>query len=223
QKPRPVHGPAPQTGPIPARRPLVRIKRLAHLRVDAVGADQHVAARGPPMRAGAIEEIGGDAAIVLGIGAQAMAGVNAALAETRARGLQDDALQMSPMNRELRHVIAGIGSARLAPDLLAETVGVEQLERADCDLVEPIEQTEFSQLLDRMRQRIDADAELADRFGLLEDLAIKTASMQHQRGCKPANAATDNDRLHECRSTPHTLPVPNQGRGRRFSETGFAR
>src|SRR5271166_1067344 len=136
-----------------------------------------------------------------------MSGMDARLAQARARRLMDDALQMPAMNRELRHVIAGIRSARLAPDLLTEAVGVEELECADRDLVEPIEETEFSQFLDRVRQRIDADAELADRFRLLEHLAIEAASMQHERGREAADAATDNDRLHALRSTQQdTLP-----------------
>jgi len=42
------------------------------------------------------------------------------------------------MHRELRHVVAGVDAARLAPDLLAEPVGVDQLVGADRDGVEPL-------------------------------------------------------------------------------------
>ena len=45
--------------------------------MDAVGADQDIAARGQAVRAVAAEEIGSDAAFVLREGAEAMAGVNA--------------------------------------------------------------------------------------------------------------------------------------------------
>ena len=48
--------------------------------------------------------------------------------------------------------------------------------RADADLVEPRQQAELGQLLDRVRQRIDADAELADGVGLLENLAVEPAA-----------------------------------------------
>jgi len=75
----------------------------------------------------------------------------------------------------------GVDTARLAPNLLPETVGVEQLVCADRDRVEPVEQAEIGQFLDGMRQRIDADAELADGVRLLENLAIDPARMQHQR------------------------------------------
>ena len=56
------------------------------------------------------------------------------------------------------------------------------------DRIEPVEQAELGQLLDRVRQRVDADAELADRVRLLEDLAIDPARMQHQRGRQAADA-----------------------------------
>ena len=130
--------------------------------VDAVGADQHVAVSGAAVRAVAVEEIGGDAALVLFEAAEPVAGVQAAFAEPRAHRLVDHALQPAAMDGELRHVIAGIDAARLAPDLLTEAVGVDQLVGADRDGVEPLHQAELLQLLDGMRQRVDADAELAD-------------------------------------------------------------
>ena len=43
---RPVDRAAPQHQAVPARRAFVREERRAHARMDAVGADQHVAARG---------------------------------------------------------------------------------------------------------------------------------------------------------------------------------
>ena len=111
--------------------------------------------------------------------------MEAALAEPRARRLIDHALQPAAMDRELRHVEAGVGAAQLAPDLLAEAVDVEQLVGADRDRVEPLQQAELLQLLDGVRQRVDADAELADAVGLLVDLAVDAARMQHQRGGSP--------------------------------------
>ena len=122
--------------------------------------------------------------------------MKAALAEPRARRLIDHALQLAAMDRELRHVEARVGAAQLAPDLLPEAVEVEQLVGADRDRVEPLQQAELLQLLDGVRQRVDADAELADAVGLLVDLAVDAARMQHQRGGQPAHASADNDGLH---------------------------
>ena len=121
---------------------------------------------------------------------------------SRARvGLVDHGLQAAAMDRELRKFKAGVGAARLAPDLLAAAVHVEQFVGADADLVEFRQQPQFGQLLDGMRQGIDADAELAHRVGLLENLAVDAACMQHQRRGQAADAAADDDGLHPIRLT----------------------
>ena len=93
--------------------------------MDAVGADQHVAAGGFPVRAVAVEEIGGDAAVVLREGAEPAIEVDARFAEPRAHRLIDHALQPAAVDGELRNIVAGIEPARLPPNLLAEPVGVE--------------------------------------------------------------------------------------------------
>ena len=62
--------------------------------------------------------------------------------------------------------------------------------------VEPLEEAEAAELGDRVRQRVDADAELADRIRLLVDLARNAARVQHQRGRKAADAAADDDGFH---------------------------
>src|SRR3954469_9261267 len=118
------------------------------------------------------------------------------LAEPRARCLIDHVLQLAAMDRELRHLEAGVGAALLAPDLLPETVKVEQLAGADRDRVEPLQQPKLLWLLDGMRQRVDANTELANGVGLLIDLAIDAARMQHQRRNEPANSAADDNGLH---------------------------
>src|SRR5207244_9110042 len=94
--------------------------------------------------------------------AEPMTGVQPAFAEPRAHRLVDHALQLAAMHRELRHVIAGIDTARFAPDLLPEAVGVDQLMGANRNGVEPLQQAELLQFLDRVRQRVDADAKLAN-------------------------------------------------------------
>ena len=135
-----------------------------------------------------------------------MAGVQAAFAEPRTHRLVDHALQPAAMDRELRHVVAGIDAARLAPDLLAEAVGVDQLVGADRDGVEPLHQAELLQFLDGMRQRVDADAEFADALGLLEQLAVDAAGMQHQGRGEPADPAADDNDLHGRSLTPRNKP-----------------
>src|SRR5712691_10293207 len=149
----------------------------------------------------AVEEIGGHAAFVLAKRAEPMAGMNAGLAEPRPHRVIDDALQPAAMDGELRHVVARVGAARLAPDLLAEAVGVDQLVGPDRHRIETIEQAKPRQLLDRVRQGVDADAELADAVGLLIDFAVDAARMQHERGGETADTAADDNDLHD--ATPY--------------------
>ena len=180
--------------------------------MDAVGADQNIAARGVAMAAAAIEEIGGDAAIVLRERAEPAIQMDARFTQAGARRLVDDVLQPAAMDGELRNVVAGIEAARLAPDLLAEAIGIDELVGADRDRVEPVEQAEIGKLFDRMRERIDADAKLADRVRLLENLAIDPARMQHQPGHQAADAAACDDDFHD--ATPDTLFFSCRAAGR---------
>ena len=113
--------------------------------MDAVGADQDVATGGMGVRAAAVEEIGGDAALVLGEGAEPAAGADGIRAQPLDHGLMDDALQPPAVDRELRHVVAGIEAALLVPDLLAVAGQIEQLMGADRDLVEPVQQADGRQ------------------------------------------------------------------------------
>src|SRR5580700_10698088 len=105
QKYRPVARAAPEHQPVPARRSFIRKQRLAHLRMNAVGADQDIAAHGLDVAARAIEEIGGDAALVLGEGAKPTSRVDGALPQPLLDGVVDYALQPAAMDRELRHVV----------------------------------------------------------------------------------------------------------------------
>ena len=175
--------------------------------MDAVGADQNVAARGCAVRAVAAEEITRDAAFVLRERAEPVPAVDAGFPEARACGLVDDRLQTAAMDRELRIFKTSISAARLAPDLLADAVHIEELVGPDPDLVELREQPELRQLLDSVRQRVDADAELAHAVGLLKNLAVDAPGMQHKRRGKPTNAAADDDRLHSPRLTLTTADI----------------
>src|SRR5262245_52780802 len=146
--------------------------------------------------AAAIEEVGGDTALILGERAEPAAGVDGVRAQPLDHGLMDDALQAAAVDRELRNVVAGIEAALLVPDLLAVAGEIEELVGADRDLIEPVQQADGGQLADRMRQRVDADAELANGVGLLIEFAVNAARPQHERGGEAADTAADDDRLH---------------------------
>src|SRR5260370_33158311 len=105
--------------------------------MDAVGAAQDIAAHGPGVVTAAIEEIRGDAAFILGEGAQPAAGVNHIVPQPRLDGAMDHALQPAAMDRELRHVVTGVYAARFAPDFLAMAGEIIKHIRAECALAEP--------------------------------------------------------------------------------------
>src|SRR5665213_323268 len=200
QESRPVARAAPQHQPVPARRSLAREQRLAHPRMNTVGADQDIAAHGLDVTSGAIEKIRGDAAFVLGESAEPAAGVNGVMPQPLIDGTVDHALQPAAMNRELRYVMAGIDAAGFAPDFLAVAIEVIKLVGADCDIVELLQQPKTGEFADRMRQGVDADAEFADRIRLFEQFAADAAGAQHQRRGKTPDTAPDDNRLH--RITP---------------------
>src|SRR5580692_1438512 len=164
--------------------------------MNTVGADQNVAAHGVDMTSGPIEEMRGDAALVLGEGAEPAAGVNGLRPQPLLDGAMDHALQPAAMDRELRHVMAGIDAAGFAPDFLAVAVEIIKHVGADRDIVELLQQPETGEFADRMRQRVDADAEFADGVRLLEQLAADAAGAQHQRGGQAPDTAPDDNRLH---------------------------
>src|SRR6202012_4711297 len=116
-------------------------------------------------------------------------------------GAVDYALQPAAMDRELRNIMAGIEAARIAPDFLAVTGEVMQHVGADRDVVEFLQQPEAGEFADRMRQRVDADAELADGVGLLEQFAADAGRPQHQGHGQPPNPPADENGFHRPNST----------------------
>src|SRR6185295_15658409 len=100
---------------------------------------------------GAVEEVRNHAALVLRERAETAAGVDRLRPEPFLDGAMDHALQAAAMNRELRHVVAGVEPARLAPDFLAVAVEIIQLVGAHGGGIQPVEQTESCQFTDRMR------------------------------------------------------------------------
>ena len=125
------------------------------------------------------------------------------VADAGAQCLVKHFLQAPAMNGELRIFIAGIRAARLAPDLLPEAVGVDELEGADGHRIKPLEQPKLRQLLDGMGKRVDADAELADGLRLLVHVAVDAARMQHQGGGQAADAAADDNAFHDDTHSPN--------------------
>jgi hypothetical protein len=69
--------------------------------------------------------------------------------------------QPATVDADLRHGVAGVDTARFTPNHLAQPIGVNQLARADAGRVKLRQQAERCQLLDRMRQHVDANAQLA--------------------------------------------------------------
>src|SRR6185436_12400922 len=118
----------------------------AHARMNAVGADQDVAARGFDMGTGSVEEMRDHTALMLCERAEAAAGVDRLRPKPLLDGAMDHALQAAAMNRELRHVVTGIEAARLAPDFLAVTVEIIQLVGANSGGVEPVQQAKAGEL-----------------------------------------------------------------------------
>src|SRR5215470_1756483 len=106
--------------------------------MDAIRADQNVAARGVCMGPAAIEEIGAHPTLVLGECAETAAGPDSVLSQPLQHGLMDDALQATAMDGELRDLVTGIEPTLLVPDLLAVPGQIEQFRGADRNLIETI-------------------------------------------------------------------------------------
>src|ERR1700727_2285979 len=109
--------------------------------MNAVGADQDVAAHGLDVTAGAVEEMRGHPALVLGESAEAMTGVNDFLAEPLLDRPENDVLQAAAVDRELRHVMAGIDAANVAPNFLTMSIEIIKHVGTDRDVVELLQQT----------------------------------------------------------------------------------
>ena len=103
------------------------------------GADQDVAPGGRRVVALAPLEPGGDAGAVVLEAGQLVAGVHVGAADPLDHRLVQHGLQLAAVDRELRKLVAGVEAAQVAPHLLAEAVGVDQLVGSDADPVERLE------------------------------------------------------------------------------------
>src|SRR3546814_10467960 len=95
--------------------------------MNAVGADQQVAAHRDDVDGAAALEAGGHSGPVVLEAGEMVAGVHLVATDPLDHRLVQDRLQFAAVDRELREFVATVEAAQVAPDLLAEAVGVDQL------------------------------------------------------------------------------------------------
>src|SRR5688572_21104916 len=147
--------------------------------MNSIRSDEHVAPCGVDVTACSVEEIGGNTTLVLAEGTQPAPRSDRVGPEPLLDGLVDHELEAPPVDGELRDFEAGLDAAGLAPDLLAEPVGVDQLIGSDGHLIEALQKAELLQLLDGVRERVDADTEFPDRVRLLVDISRDPLRVKH--------------------------------------------
>ena len=197
QELRPFRGAAPEHQPLPTRAPLFRIEVATHDGMDAVRADEHVAAHGLAHQPEpGVREMGDDAAFVLDEALQLQAGAYRAGAKFGDHLVVDHFLQPAAMDRELRKVEAGVRAALFAPHLLTKPADIVQFPGADAHGVELRHEVERREFLDGVRQNVDADPELPDLGRLFENDKVNAAPMKHERQRQSADASARDERLH---------------------------
>ena len=165
--------------------------------MDAVGADEHVGAHGMRLLRGAVGHADRDALVVGHDAREAVAGEDRIGPEALAHGVRDDALEHPAVDRELRDVVPRVEAARLVPDLLALAVEVEELRGPQRDGVERVEEAQVAQRADRVRQRVDPDAELAELARRLEHGDVAHPALVEREGRREAaDAAADDEDAH---------------------------
>jgi hypothetical protein len=103
---------------------------------------------------------------------QLMGCTNMVLADPCPCRLIEYLLQLAPVNGKLRIGIARIATTQFAPELLSESVGVEQPIGANRDAIECVKETEFCQFFNRVWERVNTNAEFTYAARLLEHLAL---------------------------------------------------
>ena len=194
------------------RRPLVRIERTAKRRVNAVRADQRIAALAANGAAGhGIDETRRHAVAVLLDMHEAMPGPNGRRAQARPHRAREDHQQPPAMDRILRPLVAGTQAARLAPDQSAVLGVVGDFTRLDRRGRERGLKRQRAQRPHGVRQEIDADAEFPQhRHGLVDD-GLDAGIVQAQRRCQTADAAAGDEDAHRLSppgAKPWSLAVP---------------
>lgn len=164
--------------------------------MDAIGTDQHIALGLQRIAAIALLESGHHAIATIRKRDQAAAGAQRIVAQPCTHRIEQHAMQLAAMNGKLRRIEARVGAAQLAPNHLAEAVGIDQLARANAGAIERRQQAESGKFLDRVWQRVDANAEFAQLAHLLEHGARDTNIMQRQRRRQPADPTADDQDVH---------------------------
>ena len=128
-----------------------------------------------------------------------MAGDEVLRPDPLAHGVEQDLVQVGAMDGEMRPLVAGRESPRLAVDELAVAGEERVVLRLAGDRGERVLEPERAQLLHGMRPEIDADAERADLGRRLEhpDAGGGLRGMGGQRQRQSADAAADDDQLHK--------------------------
>src|SRR5215831_6718567 len=161
--------------------------------MNPIGRDQDVATCGHRLlRTVAPGEGRGDSMGVLCHIVQLMGGMNMVRADPCPRRLIEHPLQLPTMDGKLRIIIAGVETTWFAPEFLAEAVGVDQLIGANSDAIKRVQETQLCEFLDRVWERIHADAEFTNATRLLEHLALDADGVQAERRRKPTNTPAND-------------------------------
>src|SRR5262245_31692734 len=127
--------------------------------MNAIGRDQPIATYSHGLlRTVAPSERRGDPMRVLRHLAQLMRGMNMVRTDPGSSCLIEHPLQLATMDGKLRIIITSLETARFTPEFLAEAVGVDQLRGANRDAIERLQEAEICQFLNRVWERVDADA-----------------------------------------------------------------
>src|SRR6266540_2088994 len=157
--------------------------------MNAVAPDRHVALDDRQDDAGAVDEMHGHAvATMLDPDAAAAEGDRIGSQSVADRG-QEDLVQIRPVDRDLRPIVAGVAPARLAVDQLAVARIEADLAGLDALGGELIGDAEVAQDLRCMRQQVDADAERLDLGHGLEHAAGDADLMQRDRKSTRLNSS----------------------------------
>ncbi len=136
--------------------------------------------------------------VLLDAGA-ALSGDETFAARSLAHGLEQDLVQVGTMDGEVRPLMAGGASPRLAVDQLAVAGEEGVVLRLAGDLGQRLLQSERAQLLHRVRPEIDADPERTDLRRSLEhpDAIVSVRGVGGQRQRQSADPSADDGDVHD--------------------------